>query len=262
MASRIRSSHAAAAAGAALALLAAGCDPGTSERWALEELRILGVRADPPEAAPGETVSFESLVVDPLGDGRPVARTWAVCTPDPAVGEASCGEPGRTVPLTIGSAATFTVPSDALAGLDPETAAFGIDLYVVLAAQAPALPGGTDADGEIAIKRLRVSTDPLPNRNPELAWFGPASPVVDGETVLLQAAATVESLEDYEDILGPATELLRFSWYTTGGVLERGVTLGEPLASDLFWDAEAGSTLYVVLRDDRGGMDWAALEVP
>lgn len=246
-----------------LAFGIAGCDPGVSERWLLEEMRVLAIRAEPPEVAPGDTIALDALVVDPLGEGRPVQQTWAVCTPDPALGEASCGEPGRTVPLTVGTAATFTVPGDALDGLPDEVALRGIDLYVFLAAQAAELPGGAEADGEAAIKRVRVSTDPLANRNPRLAWFAPADAVHDGERELLQAVATEESMETYEGPFGPDEELLRFSWYTTAGDLERGVTLGEsePWIADLEWDAETPATLYLVLRDDRGGIDWASYEV-
>lgn len=245
------------------ALASAGCDPGTSERWLLEEVRVLSVRAEPAEVQPGASVALESLVVDPLGAGfRDVQIAWAACTPDPIIGQASCTEPGRTTPLGTGTGATLSVAAGALDGLTPEQAVFGIDLYVVVAAQAPGVADVAAEDAEAAYKRIRVSTDPIPNRNPELAWFNPASAPVDGETTLLQAAATVESAEEFAGPLGPDVEDLRFSWYTTGGALERGVTLGDPLASEITWKAESGATLFVVLRDGRGGMDWAIREVP
>jgi len=245
------------------AIAVAGCEDGTSERWLLEEVRVLGVRAEPAEAAPGQDVFLESLVVDPLGAGlRNLEIAWAVCTPDPILGQASCAEPGRTVPLGLGSAATLSVGADVLDGLTPEQALFGIDLYVVVAASAPGVPNVVEEDGEAGYKRIRVSTDPLPNQNPEVAWFNPASTPVDGRDILLQAAATIESTEDFEGPLGPDVEDLRFSWYTTGGALERGVTLGEPLASEVSWEAETGSTLFLVIRDGRGGLDWVVREVP
>lgn len=229
----------------------------------LEELRVLGVTAEPAEAQPGADVSLDALVVDPLGEGfREVEIAWAVCTPDPNVGQASCAEPGRTVPLAVGTGATLSVAADALDGLSPEAALLGIDLFVVVAASAPNISGVAAEDSEVAFKRVRVSTDTIPNVNPELSWFGPASTPVVGRETLLQAAATVESLESFEGPLGPDEELLRFSWYTTAGPLERGVTLGEPLASSLTWEAESPATLYVVLRDGRGGLDWAIHEVP
>lgn len=245
------------------ALAAAGCDEATSERWLLEEVRVLAVKAEPPETQPGGTVSLSALAVDPLGAGfRTLSIAWGVCVPDPAVGQASCAEPGRTIPLGTGSSATLTVAADVLDGLDPDLALRGIDLFVVVAASAPEVDGVDGADGEAAFKRVRVSTDPLPNANPRIAWFNPASIPEDGETTLLQAAVTDDSVEEFEGGLGPDVETIRYSWYTTAGALERGVTLGEPIASDLKWKVERPATLYLTARDDRGGLDWVVREVP
>lgn len=247
---------------AAIATLT-GCDDATSERWLLEEVRVLGVRSEPAEAQPGVDVALEALVVDPVGAGsRAVQIAWAVCTPDANLGQASCAEPGRTVPLGVGTATTLSIAADALDGLTVEQALFGIDLYVVVAASAPAVADVAGEDAEAAFKRIRVSTDPAPNVNPVLSWFNPASTPVEGGTTLLQAAATVESAEIFAGPLGEDVEDLRFSWYTTAGELERGVTLGEPLASEIEWKAESDATLYVVLRDGRGGLDWAIREIP
>ena len=42
-----------------------GCAMGPSAETLVDELRVLAVLADKPEARPGETVALESLVVDP-----------------------------------------------------------------------------------------------------------------------------------------------------------------------------------------------------
>lgn len=55
-----------------------GCVSGPSPDTLVSELRVLAVLADKPEARPGEVVSFESLVVDPLGYGYD-AIAWT-CT--------------------------------------------------------------------------------------------------------------------------------------------------------------------------------------
>lgn len=250
--------------GLVLALaLTAGCVDETSDRWLLEELRVLGVKAEPAEAAPGASVDLAALVVDPIGGAdRATQIAWGVCTPDPTLGQASCTQPGRTVPLGFGSAANLTVASDALDGLTPEQALLGIDLFVVVAASAPAVDGVDGEDAETAFKRVRVSTDPSPNTNPRLSWFNPATAPEDGEQTLLQAAVTEESVETYEGPFGPEPETIRFSWYTTAGALDRGVTLAEPYAGELGWEAKTPATLYVVTRDGRGGIDWAIRQVP
>ncbi len=58
-------------------LAALGC-AGPSDETIVDELRVLAVLADPPEARPGETVLLESLVVDPEGRGYDV-MAWS-CT--------------------------------------------------------------------------------------------------------------------------------------------------------------------------------------
>jgi hypothetical protein len=55
-----------------------GCAMGPSAETLVEELRVLAVLADKPEARPGETVAVESLVVDPLDTGYN-AMSWT-CT--------------------------------------------------------------------------------------------------------------------------------------------------------------------------------------
>ena len=58
-----------------------GCAMGPSAETLVDELRVLAVLADKPEARPGETVALESLVVDPLDAGYDV-MAWT-CTPGP-----------------------------------------------------------------------------------------------------------------------------------------------------------------------------------
>ena len=58
-----------------------GCAMGPSAETLVDELRVLAVLADRPEARPGETVALESLVVDPLDAGYDV-MAWT-CTPGP-----------------------------------------------------------------------------------------------------------------------------------------------------------------------------------
>jgi len=58
-----------------------GCAMGPSAETLVDELRVLAVLADKPEARPGETIALESLVVDPLDAGYDV-MAWT-CTPGP-----------------------------------------------------------------------------------------------------------------------------------------------------------------------------------
>ena len=74
-------------------LLLAGCPIGNnkypkpselSSSWYIDRLRVLAVRADPPEALPGEEVTFEALVVHPAD--KTGVRVWLACPPDDAGG--------------------------------------------------------------------------------------------------------------------------------------------------------------------------------
>ncbi len=225
-------------------------------KYRVEELRVLGIRAEPAETQPGGTIQLDALVADPLGEGRPVAWVWAVCTPDPFVGESSCAEEGRTVPLVVGTAATFVVPENALEGLEPEAQERGIDLFIVLSVHADA-----PDEGEIAFKRVRVSTDSIPNENPSLESLTFDSTPVSGAEVKMTAIATSASAQSFEGPNGPRTEDLRFSWFTSAGDLEHAATFGNPLDTTNKWKAETPAKLWVVVRDGRGGVTWTTIDV-
>ncbi len=61
-----------------LPMLLLACGNGPSDETLVDELRVLATLTDPPEALAGETVSVDTLVVDPLDAGFEVL-TWA-CT--------------------------------------------------------------------------------------------------------------------------------------------------------------------------------------
>ena len=61
-----------------LSLLTAGCFDLKSVSQ-VEEFRVLGVSADPPEIAPGDGIRMSVLWADPEGEGRPVSFAWVGC---------------------------------------------------------------------------------------------------------------------------------------------------------------------------------------
>ncbi len=113
-----------------LTLLAglASCRPELGDPESLlQGTRILAVRGDPAEAAPGDPVSYQALVVTPEGMVTDPALRWAFCaapkplTEDGAVSAACLGE-DEVRPLP-GPAATLTAetPKDACALFGPDT---------------------------------------------------------------------------------------------------------------------------------------------
>ncbi len=60
---------------------------GCNEDWApvyfVEKLRVLGIRAQPPDLAPGHATQLEALVVDPSNPQNAHTLFWFACDPDP-----------------------------------------------------------------------------------------------------------------------------------------------------------------------------------
>ncbi|MCK9464175.1 MAG: hypothetical protein M0R80_31530 [Proteobacteria bacterium] len=59
------------------AAVAAGCGKEFAPFNELDKLRVLAVRAEPPEIAPGEAAAIDALVFEP--DGDEVAYSWSWC---------------------------------------------------------------------------------------------------------------------------------------------------------------------------------------
>ncbi len=79
-----------------LGLGVAGCGDTLPVQSFVEKLRVLGVRAEPPEIAPGETTTLDALVVQPptarATAPKAVSYLWVSCSVPPGVGQlAPCG---------------------------------------------------------------------------------------------------------------------------------------------------------------------------
>ena len=254
-----------------LLIVAGACQQQTTDRTLVDDLRVLAIRATPPEAAPGATVQIDALVADPKGGGRAVSAAWGICTPDFVKGVSSCAEPGRTLPAGVGTSLSFTVGAGALDTVPPEQQLRGIDLFLVVSAHADA-NNAEPARDVIAFKKLRVSTSPTPNRNPKLIRFalggdgsGPYA-AAPGEVVELEVSATLDSYESYVDATGmQQKEGLKFSWLQTAGEYDTSINFQDADgAVRNRWIAHKGAppaTLWVVARDGRGGVAWARRDV-
>lgn len=266
----------------------------------IDSLRILGIRAEPPEIAPGETTRLSALVVDPEG-GRTLSYAWVICDPDrtgmlgtPCGQQQNALELGelllegaegiRIVPFL--QEVDYTAPEDTLDLHEPGsvTRRRGLEalvLLVVFEGTDPAALRDGEADFRVALKRIRVvDTQPEPNRNPQIESIllgdrelpGDPPAEVDRKTrYTLRANATDDSAQTFPRIMPDGSEQeteenLFLSWHTTAGAfdtLSRRGSRSEPGASiDLEVPADAELPggqidLYVVLRDARGGIDWA-----
>lgn len=81
-------------AGLVVLVSLAGCRPDLDAPLSLiTDTRILAVQAEPAEAAPGETVSYQALVASPAGTVAGTAIAWSFCTVPKPPGENNVVDP-------------------------------------------------------------------------------------------------------------------------------------------------------------------------
>jgi len=275
---------------ALLACEATGFEP----EYVVDTLRVLGVQADAPIAAPGQTVHFTTLWADPNGNARPIQWAWGTCVNPGSNQVNDCAAVVKSFALG-GDSFQATVPNDALDGVPAG------ELGVVFAACAGTLtlvPNATgapvtctDANGG-AIERegfiwggTRVIVLPgFTNSNPLIdsvsidgqPWGpGDAPPLATcakkntddcpPETQhVFSYTAPSGSAETYDVGLGPTTEELVGWFYVSQGSLTAGYASPEPSDPPTFTmtftptlaDSSKPLQVWLVLRDDRGGLSF------
>jgi hypothetical protein len=240
---------------------AAGCRPSLDDRpWLVTTLQILGVKADPPEVAPGGAVTMEVVALDPTSAVDPSATAWTLCRAPKPLGESRVVAPDCLMPAAadvVGSPATLTIPPDACQVFGPNTPQ-------PAPGAPPTRPRDPDAtggyfqpatvvlDGAIAVALERVtcglpdaSLDVVrayqaayrPNQNPIIAAItltvdGAAadpSSIAPGARVAVAVSWAPGSAETFpvfdraSSTLVDTTEVLSASWYVTAGDLDRAV---------------------------------------
>lgn len=204
-----------AIAGLLLGLCGLGCGPEFPPFWLIEpdpknqdgqvdahgKLRVLGLLAEPPEAAPGQEVKVQSLVaIHPQQGSTFFLPGESVRTPQPPSLDAlwlACREPdGQTNAAPCGIGASGALELERLQAMGGSSSGPSTTLtlpagpvpytrLVTLFVTDGALPGGAQACFDqavaasktvpdpdhcvIAIKRIRVSNSDNPNHNPRIA---------------------------------------------------------------------------------------------
>ena len=284
----------------------AACRPELGPRESLvTTTQVLAVRGEPPEAAPGEAVSYSLLVATPDGPRRAPLASWAYCTSPKLLtenGAASAACLGDAAAPLAESAATVeaAMPANACATFGPEVASAD------LRPRDPDVSGGfyqpvrvTVAGGEPIVAvgleriacRLANASDVVTadfaqryvkNTNPELASVAAAvngnavalDAIPRGGRVTLRASWSDRSPERYVAYdprtrsIADRRESLRVSWFATDGTFEsdrtgRGEDELETFTENA-WNAPGEAKevhLFVVLRDDRGGVAFSSLEL-
>lgn len=303
-------------------LVLAGCDWGFRPETLVDDMRLLGMRAEPADLAPGETARLDTLLIDPSRPGQKNTVLWLGCDPDPFnLNRSACSD--FTV---LADAGTLFSPS-ADGGMLPEgvhvigfddnasyaasphvfdaldagdelrvTGTVGQALAFAIAEDVP--PTATEEElkalftrvqkkevkSVIALFRVHISESPERNHNPALSTLfvarepwptGAHVTVLPGEKVELDADAPDSDFEAYTNPTPTGvenkTERILVAWYSTAGRFSEERTAMREDVKTVF-TAPGGEdkkdrvptsregTLFIVLRDTRGGQSWS--EVP
>ena len=134
----------------ALASASAGCQPEFEDRASLvAAVKVLGVRSDPAEAAPGTAIQYTALVGDVNGTRTDVPIEWAYCTLPKPVSETNdinvqCFGDGPFIKHFVGTGQSVSAEIP----LFPDSACnqFGPDLPNI-PGQPPGRPADPDSTG-------------------------------------------------------------------------------------------------------------------
>lgn len=254
--------------------------------WLLDRTRVLAVAAEPAEPAPGDTVTFTSLVVDP--EQEPLVL-WVGCVLESSNSYGCVPDEEGFLGIEPLLPPSLAVPETLLDDLEEDRRVEGKNYILTLSALAEDTdlsdPESITEDSvlEVAYKRMPVSESATPNHNPVFDRLilddafdvhpGDTVVVSQGQTYDLDPRLTAESIEDYVYVNndGEAEDRVEepyFTFYVTDGSL---------LPSYSLYDAETDSTtttewtapvapdspevtLWIVARDRRGGMAWTRVD--
>ena len=252
-----------------MALSQLHCLPEPDPREKIMELRVLGIKANPPAAKPNDKVELSALVAIHTNDA--ITLSWYLCK-DTKDAEHGCHDKPNAIQLGEGNTKTVTIPSDYLqTELTPAEKQSGRFLPITMVARA-------GKEIVVAVKRIVISDNPS-NQNPKITDLTLSSE--DGQTPLskpwslgldkkykLTATIDPKSRESYQRIdpegnASQAQERLYLSWYLTDGAYSKGyLSQADDLENTLETPKEKAPesgkiTMYLILRDGRGGVDWS-----
>jgi hypothetical protein len=275
---------------------AAACTPDFQSQSQVIDLRVLAVQAEPPEAqfdADGgavDPVKLTVLAVDPVRPSSLATLSASLCEPtDAGLCNEALSLPQPTLTRDGGTLFTTTleVPQPVLAqaaGASDLGAFDGIRVQYSFSV-ADGDPAGPQTGEKVVIYSPRGGH--APNKNPILRGVSAIEPdggstfLADGQLLAAQPGVDIgltpllppDQIERYTttDLRGNLIDLIEFpaySFFTTpGGQFDR-ETASEPVDGGVappqgltrFQAPDGGSgTLWVVVRDGRGGESWLTI---
>ncbi|MFT3692873.1 MAG: hypothetical protein QM831_07015 [Kofleriaceae bacterium] len=259
-----------------LLLVLAGCSDALDQRLdVIDQPRVLAVISEPPEVVPGTPVMMSALIADPSGVRMdPIA--WSLCTAPKPPTEDNAVATGCVENQVTATDEMPVIPMNACQTYGPDVAQTGF---------RPRDPDGTggyyqpvraDITGlDLAFGFARITCD-LPTapgdvaHDYQLSYVANANPVltatIDGDTI----TASWDPPEQYlyydpdSETLITRRESMRVSWFTTSGSFDVDATAVDE--TDLTTSVTqtlrgaTAATIFVVLRDSRGGIATATLQ--
>jgi hypothetical protein len=273
---------------ALIALAMAACSSDSFEPVSyVDTLRVLAVRADQSWATPGQTVHLDTLVADPTGGGRAVSWAWSTCVNPGSQEVSACraaaapfATGGPTIDVTVPATAESTASGIGTVGVLFAACAGTLTLVATATAPVTCLDAGgrTNDRGSFmwGEKRLLVAggvrnanptiaevlLDGTPWRDGDVRELAPCdqASVSDCDASLRHHLELVPAPGSAETVDGQKELLVAFFFVSSGGVADDFARADvRPLATDLatiHTPPGTPATAWLVLRDDRGGVDW------
>jgi len=236
-----------------LLLVTAACNFDFEKQSHVSKLRVLAVRADPPQVVlvPGQPVPTVELTALAVGrGGEPVEVEFSLCkTVGLPAADLDCpGADGISLPATSSTSALLDLNHLEVPGDLPEV--------IPLAIGFEAASGGQRLHG-FAAYDVRTSADTSPARNPAIQALecdGARVPENGNGWVHAGTTVSLKPLSDSSDVT--------FSFYSTAGEIDSLRATAKDPAVDWKAPAEPGPVqLWIVARDGRGGVGWLARTV-
>lgn len=244
----------------------------------LDSFRILGIIASASEVAPGGSSNLQVIVSDVSGTAPTISGTYETCI-DPGIGR---GAP-VACPVVLQSGAydlTFgtllpspalrtgvnaltlnvTAPAGILTGRSAREQNNGVGLIVIFRF-------GVNGKEVVAFKRIIATQRAALNANPSITGlFANGTPVTTLPPDNSDFSLTANAPEQYDYINIDGTgelkrEVYEVAWYTTAGEFSRPKARVEE-KSELKLKSQGPAVFVGILRDERGGVDFAKVAVP
>ncbi len=257
---------------ALLCLALVGCAEAWSPESIVEDLRVIGVRAEPAELKPGESASLSALILDPSRPGKKNTVLWIGCDPDPFnLGRSACSDPAvlqdpsalasaGTLPngvhfIGLDDSATYATRADLfsqLAATDTrrQTGTVGQVLAIAIAEESAGVPmkelfdrvARKEVKAVIALFRIKVSESATRNTNPVISAF-----LFDGKPVKPNVPAMLSAADKRQVLLEAPDSAFEPYVETTPTAMEDKV---ERLTSAWYSTSGRFNNLRVALRSE------------